>query len=79
MKSQEEDNQEEVNSQGELLLSMKEELYTDIVIRKFLSSLCPWCQRGRGISKLPSMPKGEIVGNMVILIGIDVNWCQWMR
>ena len=41
------------------------------------SALCPWCQRGRNegyYRVLPSMPKGEIVGNMEdAIIGIDVN------
>lgn len=27
---------------------------------------------------LPSMPKGEIVGNMALQVGIDVNTMTWL-
>ena len=36
-------------------------------------------KRGERKIVLPSMPKGEIVGNMLLQIGIDVNmWMRWL-
>ena len=52
-----------VSGQGEI----------EIKVIGSLPTLCPWCQRGREKMVLPSMPKGEIVGNMVSQVSIDVN------
>ena len=51
---------------------------TKIKVRGSLPTLFPWCQRGREKMVLPSMPKGEIVGNMALRVGIDVNTVTWL-
>ena len=44
-----------------------------IKVRGSLPTLFPSCQRGKEKMVLPSMPKGEIVGNMALHVGIHVN------